>query len=164
MISYGSFRKRSLTKHFELLVIKLSNQRNFSLLLGAGGLSLSLEDCLHLLALSLSSDVGAETLLGELQASLVFRHLQQLQTTLLVRSESRNRKKETALHHASDIFNDLPAMLLLIARQNIDGAVSEIFNAYRLLTDHPSGIRYITIFFDFLVCTQEIDTHTDIDQ
>ena len=100
MISYGSFRKRSLTKHSELLVINLSNQRNFSLLLGAGGLSLGLEDCLHLLALSLSSDVGAETLLGELQASLVFRHLQQLQTTLLVRSKSRNRKKETALHVA----------------------------------------------------------------
>ena len=56
-------------------------------------------------------------------------------------------------------------MLLLNARHNKDGAVSEIFNAYRLLTDHPSGKRYITIFFlDFSVCTQEIDTNADINQ
>ena len=55
-------------------------------------------------------------------------------------------------------------MLVSNARQNKDGAVSEIFNAYRLLTDHPSGKRNITIFFDFSVCTQEIDTQTDINQ
>merc|ERR1712198_163937 len=58
------------------------------LLLGAGGFPLCLQDTLHLLALSLSADVRSETLLGELQASLVLGHLQQLQASLLVRSES----------------------------------------------------------------------------
>merc|ERR1711955_104187 len=58
------------------------------LLLGAGGLPLSLEHALHLLPLSFAADVSSETLLGELQATLVFRHLQQLQTALFVRSET----------------------------------------------------------------------------
>ena len=58
------------------------------LLLGAGGLPLSLEHALHLLPLSFSADVSPETLLGELQATLVFRHLQQLQTALFVRGEA----------------------------------------------------------------------------
>jgi len=60
------------------------------LLLGASGFPLCLQDTLHLLALSLSADVRSETLLGEFQASLVLGDLQQLQASLLVRSESGN--------------------------------------------------------------------------
>ena len=53
-----------------------------------GGLPLRLEDSAHLLALSLSSDVSSEALLRELETSLILGYFEQLETALLVRSES----------------------------------------------------------------------------
>ena len=73
-----------------------------NLLLGAGGLSLRLEDALHLLALSLAPDVSAETLLGELETSLVLGHLQQLEAALFVGREAGNLTHHLA--HELDVL------------------------------------------------------------
>jgi len=68
----------------------------------AGGLPLGLKDALHLLALSFATNVGAQTLFGEFQATLVFGHLKQLETAFLVRGEASDFPHQIA--HKLDVL------------------------------------------------------------
>merc|ERR1719154_402275 len=113
-------------------------------LLGAGGLPLGLENRLHLLPLSLSSNVSSEALFRELQASLVLRHLEELKASFFVGSKAGDFSDHLAHELYVFVLDALPARRLhwRLVFGDTESLVPDASDRHRVLWSHFYFLSY----------------------